>query len=119
MLKRFITIFIVAIITSACNSSKTSGITGTWNFHQITNTSGQMVKPCSPSDQMTLSNGAFNYAIDTLRLKASGSYSIAGDTLHYHYILPKDTTRSYFIKELNDSSLTIQEAQVLFQFKRP
>lgn len=110
-------IFFMAISLTSCNENPS--LKGNYNFEFIKNKKGEKLISVTPKDTLILNDESFQYyLLEKGNLFAKGDYQFSNDTLIFEYNLPRDTTRRYFVKTLNDHSLVIEENGVLFGFKR-
>lgn len=91
-----------------------------WNFKAVENLEGIALLPIDTADYFKInSDGTFIYELASKNnLLAKGTWVHQGDTLSYTYTLPNDTTRHYWVSELNDSILTLNEGLINFKFKK-
>lgn len=94
---------------------------GQWKFESIRNLEGTELLAVTDSDYININDDStFVYELAAKNnLLAKGKWQIKSDTLAFIYSLPTDTTRYYYIKELSDTLLVINEGAIDFGFKRP
>lgn len=111
-------IFLLLLISSFSAQAQES-LKYRWLFSSIADTTGQSLLEIDSSDYFHLKeDSSFVYELKAKNLKAEGRWQVKNDTLVFRYSAPADTTRYYFIKNLNDSILTIHEGAVDYSFKR-
>lgn len=87
-----------------------------WRFSAIEK-GGESILTIDKSDAFYLKDGKFSYSLVAKdSLKASGTYSLNNGSLILMYEEPRDTVRTYEIKELTSSKLVIYENQVNYSF---
>ena len=87
-----------------------------WQFQAIGNDTIPALIDISNSDILELNKGSFKYNIEANQTKASGDYLYQNNLLVFYYNRPKDTTRTYKITELSDSTLVVKEKNTTYRF---
>jgi len=89
-----------------------------WKFSTITSQAGEnLIEINTETDYFNLEDGMFSYAIEAKNnLNAKGHFTHQNNVLQFFYTHPKDTVRTYFVKEHTDSTLVFEEKGVLYAF---
>lgn len=90
-----------------------------WVFSSIIDTAGKALFSInSNTDRFLLDNGNFHYSIEAKdKLEASGTYLLQKNLLILLYNTPGDTIRRYRITQISDSTLTLTENNIHYNFK--
>lgn len=96
-------------------------VEGVYDFSSIYSENVIKLLQITPGDTLALSaDSTFHYFLAAKdSLYAKGTWTQHNGALTFHYSLPTDTTRTYLIKELTDTTLIIQEGAVNYSFTRP
>ena len=112
-------LFLIFCIFSTLSFSQ--DIVGEWDFDYIlpdTIETGENLKPISEDDAMQINDdGSFHYEISESEFIANGSWSLEGESLSFHYTLPKEMTRTYRITS-DENSLVLNENGINYAFKK-
>lgn len=97
-----------------------ASVEGLYRFESIKNLDGAPLLPMGEKDSLRLKeNHDFSYFLAAKNnLEAHGTWELNDETLVFHYQAPKDTTRTYQVITLADSTLAFSEGNVLFTFQR-
>ncbi|MDJ0645880.1 MAG: nucleoside transporter C-terminal domain-containing protein [Flavobacteriaceae bacterium] len=110
--------FLCILIASFALTVSAQQLDKKWLFDTVNNENGESLFTIDTSDVLILEQGAFSYRLKAKNnLKASGNYIHQNNLLVFYYDSPKDTTRSYKITELTDSTLVFNEKGVDYKFK--
>jgi hypothetical protein len=66
-----------------CNKLLAQNLAGSGSFVGITNVRGEAIKPTKKTDSLFLGRAKFSYSIDSLNLRAEGTYWYYSDTLNF------------------------------------
>ncbi len=92
---------------------------GNWAFKEIVNPQGESLFNITAKDSFFIyENDSFYYRLASKSLLAAGSCEISGDSLRFHYSLPSDTIRTYYITKLDSQFLYIEENGISYRFHR-
>ena len=87
-----------------------------WNFSSINATDGSSLESIVPLS-LLLSDNSFKYFKDTNdSLQSEGNYIHQKNLLIFSFKQPKDTVRYYNVVEVTDTTLTLSEKNILYQF---
>lgn len=115
-MKRLFLICFFAIITFF---SFSQNIQGNWRFDYIlpdTIETGENQKPIAPEDEMQIkADGTFHYEIAAANLIADGEWELVDNLLFFHYVLPREMTRSYHIVT-DKNTLVLNENGINYAF---
>jgi len=95
-------------------------IENTWEFKSIVDETGNsVVQVADKTDTLQLRRGDFHYSLEALdHLSAKGEYVHQDDVLVFFYKFPKDTIRRFHITQLSDSTLTLAESGISYNFSK-
>ena len=87
-----------------------------WNFSSINATDGSSLESIAPLS-LLLSDNSFKYFKETNdSLQSEGNYIHQNNLLIFNFKQPKDTVRYYNVVEVTDTTLTLSEKNILYQF---
>ncbi|WP_274475116.1 NupC/NupG family nucleoside CNT transporter [Mangrovimonas aestuarii] len=101
-----------------CFSSFAQNIENIWQFESIKNQQGEeLIEINKQVDSLVLVDGEFHYTLEAKdQLMAFGDYMHQNNLLVFYYSKPQDTIRRYKISTLTDSTLTLTENNIHYNF---
>lgn len=112
-------LFLICFFAIIAFFSFSQNIEGSWRFDYIlpdTIETGENLKPITAEDKMQINgDGSFHYEIAATNLIADGKWELAKSTLSFHYVLPKEMTRTYQLTT-DKNTLVLNENGINYAF---